>query len=135
MRISDWSSDVCSSDLALVTVEREGVLASYVTEISGKDPVIEVKMPGSYAPDVYVSVLAVRGRVDGFWSWLSHLAYKWGLPFGRSEEHTSELQSLMRISYAVFCLKKKRSILTLPHKTHSVHYTNETIIQQNNIVI
>src|SRR3546814_17179907 len=91
MRISDWSSDVCSSDLALVTVEREGVLASYVTEISGKDPVIEVKMPGSYAPDVYVSVLAVRGRVDGFWSWLSHLAYKWGLPFGspvatRSEE-------------------------------------------------
>src|SRR3546814_2875025 len=82
MRISDWSSDVCSSDLALVTVEREGVLASYVTEISGKDPVIEVKMPGSYAPDVYVSVLAVRGRVDGFWSWLSHPAYKWGLPFG-----------------------------------------------------
>src|SRR3546814_2731595 len=39
-------------------------------------------MPGSYAPDVYVSVLAVRGRVDGFWSWLSHFAYKWGLPFG-----------------------------------------------------
>src|SRR3546814_10124529 len=70
---------------ALVTVEREGVLASYVTEISGKDPVIEVKMPGSYAPDVYVSVLAVR-----------------------SEEHTSELQSLMRISYAVFCLHKKK---------------------------
>ncbi|MCM8731210.1 alpha-2-macroglobulin [Hephaestia sp. GCM10023244] len=67
---------------ALVTVEREGVLASYVTAISGKDPVIEVKLPGSYAPDVYVSVLAVRGRVDGFWSWLSHLAYKWGLPFG-----------------------------------------------------
>jgi uncharacterized protein YfaS (alpha-2-macroglobulin family) len=66
----------------LVTVEREGVLSSYVTELSGKDPVIEVKMPGSYAPDVYVSVLAVRGRVDGFWSWLSHLAYKWGLPFG-----------------------------------------------------
>ncbi len=67
---------------ALVTVEREGVLSSYVTELSGKDPVVEVKMPGSYAPDVYVSVLAVRGRVDGFWSWLSHLAYRWGLPFG-----------------------------------------------------
>src|SRR3546814_17412944 len=67
---------------ALVTVEREGVLASYVTEISGKDPVIEVKMPGSYAPDVYVSVLAVRGRVAGFSSLLSHHAYKWGPPFG-----------------------------------------------------
>jgi len=59
---------------ALVTVEREGVLASYVTTLSGKDPVIEVKMPGSYAPDVYVSVMAVRGRVTGgFWDWLGDL--------------------------------------------------------------
>src|SRR3546814_10056780 len=38
----------------------------------------------------------------------------------RSEEHTSELQSLMRISYAVFCLKKKKS--TLSHHTHSYQY-------------
>src|SRR3546814_1412024 len=37
------------------------------------------------------------------------------MPFDRSEEHTSELQSLMRISYAVFCLKKKR------HITHTYH--------------
>src|SRR3546814_5429325 len=35
---------------------------------------------------------------------------------GRSEEHTSELQSLMRISYAVFCLKKKKSHLITPHQ-------------------
>src|SRR3546814_4755906 len=34
----------------------------------------------------------------------------------RSEEHTSELQSLMRISYAVFCLKKKKTNTTIPHK-------------------
>lgn len=49
---------------ALVTVEREGVLSSFVTDLSGTDPVVEVPMPGSYAPDVFVSVLAVRGRVE-----------------------------------------------------------------------
>ena len=59
---------------ALVTVEREGVLSHFVTELSGADPVIEVKMPSSYAPDVFVSVLAVRGRVQpGFWDWLSSI--------------------------------------------------------------
>ena len=47
---------------ALVTVEREGVLSSFTTELSGKDPVIEVKLDGSYAPDVFISVEAVRGR-------------------------------------------------------------------------
>src|SRR3546814_10708493 len=39
----------------------------------------------------------------------------------RSEEHTSELQSLMRISYAVFCLKKKNTLNTQTHRTH-LHY-------------
>ncbi len=52
---------------ALVSVEREGVLSSFVTELSGTDPVVEVPMPGSYAPDVYVSVMAVRGRVEPGW--------------------------------------------------------------------
>ncbi|OQW39988.1 MAG: alpha-2-macroglobulin [Proteobacteria bacterium SG_bin5] len=59
---------------ALVTVEREGVLASRVVQLSGKDPVVEVPMPGSYAPDVFVSVLAVRGRIEpGFWDWLGDI--------------------------------------------------------------
>jgi uncharacterized protein YfaS (alpha-2-macroglobulin family) len=66
---------------ALVTVEREGVLSSFVTKLSGTDPVVEVKLPGSYAPNVYVSVMAVRGRVGGFWLWLSDLAREWNLPF------------------------------------------------------
>jgi hypothetical protein len=66
---------------ALVTVEREGVLSSFVVGLSGKDPVIEVPMPGGYAPDVYVSVMAVRGRVSGFSNWGSSLARDWGLPF------------------------------------------------------
>ena len=65
---------------ALVTVEREGVLSSFSTRLSGKDPVIEVPMDASYAPDVFVSVLAVRGRVHGgFWSWLHGIAYSLGL--------------------------------------------------------
>ncbi|WP_448662541.1 alpha-2-macroglobulin family protein [Sphingomonas sp. CJ20] len=66
---------------ALVTVEREGVLSSFVVGLSGKDPVIEVPMPGDYAPDVYVSVMAVRGRVAGWSNWGSSLARDWGLPF------------------------------------------------------
>jgi uncharacterized protein YfaS (alpha-2-macroglobulin family) len=48
---------------ALVTVEREGVLSSFVTKLKGQMPVIEVPIADSYAPNVFVSVLAVRGRV------------------------------------------------------------------------
>ena len=51
------------SATALVTVEREGVLESFVTELSGKAPVIKLPLKGSYAPNAFVSVLAVRGRV------------------------------------------------------------------------
>ncbi|HVJ00876.1 MAG TPA: alpha-2-macroglobulin family protein, partial [Sphingomonas sp.] len=70
---------------ALVTVEREGVLSSFVVGLSGKNPVIEVPMPGGYAPDVYVSVMAVRGRVSGWSNWGSSLARDWGLPFFSKE--------------------------------------------------
>jgi len=48
---------------ALVTVEREGVLDAFVTRLSGKAPVVEVPLKGAHAPNVFVSVLAVRGRV------------------------------------------------------------------------
>lgn len=51
------------SATALVSVEREGVMESFVTTLSGKAPVIEVPMKGNYGPNVFVSVLAVRGRV------------------------------------------------------------------------
>ncbi len=66
---------------ALVTVEREGVLSSFVTQLSGADPVVEVKLPASYAPNVYVSVMAVRGRVKGGSLWLADMARDWNLPF------------------------------------------------------
>src|SRR3546814_8425932 len=47
----------------------------------------------------------------------------------RSEEHTSDLQSLMRISYAVFCLKKKKNTYT--HKLNHTHYTQQHILTNN----
>ena len=49
---------------ALITVEREGVIDSYMQKLTGKAPVIEVPIKDNYAPNVYVSVLAIRGRVD-----------------------------------------------------------------------
>ncbi|WP_374680034.1 alpha-2-macroglobulin family protein [Hydrocarboniphaga effusa] len=56
---------------ALVSIEREGVLDAFVTEISGSDPTIEVPMLDRYAPNVYVSVLALRPRVSDFRSRLA----------------------------------------------------------------
>src|SRR3546814_1830971 len=115
MRISDWSSDVCSSDL-------ERPLLTYSRGLA----------PDSSVGNIYIC----RRPLMGFhhyvirkcainWPWhrtclldgipsgfasiggrrqcLDHIAPR---PHPRSEEHTSELQSLMRISYAVFCLKK-----------------------------
>ncbi len=48
---------------ALVSIEREGVIEAWVQKISGKKPTVEVPVKGSYAPNVFVSVLPVRGRV------------------------------------------------------------------------
>ncbi len=66
---------------ALVTIEREGVIDSFVTEISGKEPVIEIPIKPEYSPNVYVSVLALRGRVGWLRSWLSTVSRKLELPF------------------------------------------------------
>src|SRR3546814_7067941 len=59
------------------------------------------------------------GQLVGATPWKQQLALVIGVGFGRSEEHTSELQSLMRISYAVFCLKKTKTIHNIkPRKTN-----------------
>ncbi len=93
---------------ALVTVEREGVLSSFVTTLSGTDPVVEVPMPGSYAPDVFVSVLAVRGRVGGFTLWLANLAREWGLPWlSREGARPTALVDLAKPSYRIGMAKVK----------------------------
>ncbi len=87
---------------ALVTVEREGVLSSFVTELSGKDPVIEVPMPASYAPDVFVSVMAVRGRVGGWSLWWAEQAQSWGLPWASKEAaQPTALVDLAKPSYRI----------------------------------
>src|SRR3546814_6552590 len=64
----------------------------------------------------YVAVV-VQSRLVSFDRSIEEAA----MDLGRSEEHTSELQSLMRISYAVFCLKKKNNKTTLQYNTTNIH--------------
>src|SRR3546814_5971682 len=100
MRISDWSSDVCSSDLRAVKAENgEAVVYSWIEWPSkeARDAAWpKIMNDTSLHPD--------DGLFDG--RRMIHGGFAPILDV-RSEEHTSELQSLMRISYAVFCLKKK----------------------------
>lgn len=66
---------------ALVSVEREGVAETFVTHLSGRTPVIEVPVLDHHAPNVYISVLAVRGRVGDGQSWLADMARKLHWPW------------------------------------------------------
>src|SRR3546814_1141512 len=126
MRISDWSSDVCSSDLdraagGFVHPARLHADETVFDQIEPADAVLAAEIVerreqrgGRHRPAVQGNAVApfeidrddlgLVGRVLGIdgarIDVIGHF-----LP--RSEEHTSELQSLMRISYAVFCLKKK----------------------------
>src|SRR3546814_8902657 len=125
MRISDWSSDVCSSDLngvilggyigsflmaggylavgsCLSAITKNQVIAfvisvlvCFVFTVAGAPMVLSFFQ--GWAPPLIVDTIAS-------FSFLTHF----NAITERSEEHTSELQSLMRISYAVFCLKKKK---------------------------
>src|SRR3546814_1233244 len=116
MRISDWSSDVCSSDL------RRG----YCRDGSHRHSYIEASCGVVYPEAVAIAHSRSKGgpsmgrmtkpgaaaKRSGKMQIAWPSAWKVGTPIGvrpRSEEHTSELQSLMRISYAVFCLKKKKN--------------------------
>src|SRR3546814_7147342 len=94
MRISDWSSDVCSSDL-LALHPAPGEFAEAHGVEPGRLHQRQIGIPARFGPlfGIPGDPDRDRGAID-----IS----------GRSEEHTSELQSLMRISYAVFCLKKKK---------------------------
>src|SRR3546814_4287051 len=111
MRISDWSSDVCSSDLGRPD-RRPGIRAQRVdvcpdrtarggcdgTGRGGRGVPLPRRAQSGIAQSRQPSAQHVRAATAG-WN---------GAACTRSEEHTSELQSLMRISYAVFCLKKKK---------------------------
>src|SRR3546814_3697028 len=124
MRISDWSSDVCSSDLHLqahVKTLRLGAGALFVVALLlgfgwwSAPKSLTIHVP----PDLR------SGSTRKWWDVPPESVYAF-----RSEEHTSELQSLMRISYAVFCLKKKK--LTLARHTLPKSGTNHrvTLIQE-----
>ncbi|WP_230631867.1 alpha-2-macroglobulin family protein [Sphingomonas sp. Leaf37] len=96
------------SATALVTVEREGVLSSFVTELSGTDPVVEVPMPASYAPDVYVSVMAVRGRIESGWtSWLRGIGQSLGLVKPEPAPEPTALVDLSKPAYRLGIAKVK----------------------------
>src|SRR3546814_6898786 len=141
MRISDWSSDVCSSDLTLKAVTK--TLSS--DAFGGRAPTtpaeertigyiakqfaaagLQPGNNGSWYQDVPLveitpandAALTVSGGANAALRFASRTdmvaATRRPVPH-RSEEHTSELQSLMRISYAVFCLKKKKK----NHNTNS----------------
>src|SRR3546814_8400623 len=115
MRISDWSSDVCSSDL--VRVDRGfGRVRLHCCELArevGEEDVgqgahaafLHVATAARYVTSQPMAASIMRSCASGR---RSPMARRFTLRYGsnRSEEHTSELQSLMRISYAVFCLKK-----------------------------
>src|SRR3546814_5375226 len=97
MRISDWSSDVCSSDLTGTATLTRAAPDDFV---------------GTFNTDRFCNSVCKSGylRHDGNDDGVPafSIVNPTGSRTARSEEHTSELQSLMRISYAVFCLKKKK---------------------------
>src|SRR3546814_10120127 len=110
MRISDWSSDVCSSDL----VARLDPLA--VREVTEMRAALEVlalrhavqRMTAESLAAAHQALLDSTTAADIVALEASNRRFHRALLVPKSEEHTSELQSLMRISYAVFCLKKKK---------------------------
>src|SRR3546814_6893383 len=111
MRISDWSSDVCSSDLSdlrnlpIYTPQGSQITLGTVAKVQVTDGPPMLKSENARLSGwVYVDV---RGRdMAAVVGDLREKISKGVQLESRSEEHTSELQSLMRISYAVFCLKK-----------------------------
>src|SRR3546814_7610629 len=125
MRISDWSSDVCSSDLKFLETLAQTCNVSEAARVVGRNlsTVYYLKRRDPAFARAWKQALSI-GHEE-----LRALMLRQAL-FGtedeeivldgdgavksrkRSEEHTSELQSLMRISYAVFCLKKKKSKIT-----------------------
>src|SRR3546814_7494396 len=105
MRISDWSSDVCSSDLLahqLASDRSPGACHQH--------PPAMDRLAHHFAVEHRLRAAQKLGHVDVAQIQFAHPAVlELGELRQRSEEHTSELQSLMRISYAVFCLKKKKT--------------------------
>src|SRR3546814_939686 len=114
MRISDWSSDVCSSDLLQIGAGLRNlgdygasVIARRTWQCPCRHQCTTWRVPCPHFAFAF-HIVASSARAHPMRQWGGLLRWR---PY-RSEEHTSELQSLMRISYAVFCLKKKKKTIT-----------------------
>src|SRR3546814_9553779 len=105
MRISDWSSDVCSSDLSSPL--------DWSMTFEFRAQTLKRFNPMPYLLQLLLEVHGLRAQSGALYSVLS-----------RSEEHTSELQSLMRISYAVFCLKKKNKQMEISEPTQQQQHND-----------
>src|SRR3546814_2786260 len=123
MRISDWSSDVCSSDLHAHShrcednqqrIFRPGNTAHREKARRNYDGYrcCNIDQQLRKSSECIGLVKTVKGR---------SMCRRQQQGDARSEEHTSELQSLMRISYAVFCLKKKKKTTNKNHKKTTIH--------------
>src|SRR3546814_6477017 len=128
MRISDWSSDVCSSDLvALVEIRLE---LRRVSQLGRANRRVVLRMREQHDPFVTLPIMEADapfrriGLEIGCDIAKSQAHVGISVRGKRSEEHTSELQSLMRISYAVFCLKKKKHTTQTPHQHTQTHKNN-----------
>src|SRR3546814_9935202 len=106
MRISDWSSDVCAASVAPVKDHLEN--SRLLLPLRRTHRVRCLELVEQRTDNVREFLLLNLGKM------IEACSHR------RSEEHTSELQSLMRISYAVFCLKKKHNTVK-----HSIHNNDE----------
>src|SRR3546814_3457330 len=118
MRISDWSSDVCSSDLGLVAAGPRSLgKTAALEQLSTDEQAVAFEPSPLSQPLQSLCPEAPASDAIAIWTPISPASMADRLmprarktprrSAKRSEEHTSELQSLMRSSYAVFCLKKK----------------------------
>src|SRR3546814_8605730 len=141
MRISDWSSDVCSSDLerwAREGIDEIGTAHASMGVGGGRSRAFrDARHRYRPRPRLRADPRASRfdpARIGAATEHPLHPDRRHGIcrPVAdrqqaggdRSEEHTSELQSLMRISYAVFCLKKKNNTLKKqPNNTSQLNHT------------
>src|SRR3546814_10775793 len=115
--MSDWSSDVCSSDLPKAPVTNKPMIATAIAVAyafpNSRKPAHALARQLGAPPHAFSSSVTVTPYCFVWLSLEQKMAHQQGRAMAarfpaRSEEHTSELQSLMRNSYAVFCLKKKQ---------------------------
>src|SRR3546814_5956395 len=127
MRISDWSSDVCSSDLSKLNSKGQSSPSMPCIMHLLCCDIIEKQRRGSTRFHLHRSGLPVTRLLclnQPSRPMAVRPAVSYPASGARSEEHTSELQSLMRISYAVFCLKKQNQKINIQLIQYTIQHTN-----------